>query len=172
MGHVESMDETVRMGVLNVHDAFLQASLVKKYMENSSVVADPMEFFVSDRGRFERLWVALLYVLVEAWCSDQMVRVREFCRSIISLDELDSLLERGQKEGLLSKMRETRHYVCHRDRRKYWDDGRTGPVGSLDYNSKLHDAFSRVLLATIRAVPRPDGGPSNPPMQPPGSAGG
>ncbi len=164
------------MGVLNLHDTFLQASLMKKHMLTSPLTAnetsEPHVFLISDYGRFERLWVAFLYVLIEAWSSDQMSEVREYCQSIVPLEKLNSLLNDGELEGLLSQMRETRHYVFHRDKREYWDNGRIGPVGNLNYNLSLHQTFSTVLLAAVQNLPPTGEEPPNPPLQPTRSSGG
>lgn len=140
----------VCMGLANLHDAFLQASLVRAQMEQSPPSANPQEFLISDRGRFERLWVALLYVLVEAWGSRQMSQVRENIRAITSLAGLEQILNEGIVNGQISSMGEVRHYVCHRDKRKYWDVGRLSVIGNLAYHQRLHDAFSKVLMAAMR----------------------
>ena len=140
----------ITMGLANLHDAFLQASLQRKYMEQSPVIREPTAFMVSDRGRFERVWVALLYVLVESWQSKQMRPIREYVGTVTSVAELERVLLEGKRGGFLARMRETRHYVCHRDKREYWDQGRFGVAGGLKYHIKLHDAFSKVLLAAMK----------------------
>jgi hypothetical protein len=138
------------MGLANLHDAFLQASLVRTHMEQSPPSTDPHVFLMSDRGRFERLWVALLYVLVEAWQSNQMREVTEHIQAKTSLAELDQVLQEGAAGEQISSMREVRHYVCHRDKREYWDKGRVAAIGNLAYHQRLHDAFSKVLLAAMQ----------------------
>ena len=104
----------------------------------------------SDRGRSERTWVAFLYILVEAWKSESMDAVRTLLASMISLENLESLLRQGSLDGSLAKMKETRHYMCHRDKREYWDLGRLGIAGQLAFHEKLHMAYSDIFLAVSR----------------------
>jgi hypothetical protein len=113
-----------------------------------------MGALVSHRFRLERFWVASLAVLVEAWDSDQIAPVRAFLEEETSLDELSRVLEEIHDSGSYDRMIETRHYMFHRDRREYWNAGRTGPIGQLNLNVRLHDAFGSVLLAGIDAFDR------------------
>lgn len=145
-------DKEVFMGLMNLHDAFLNSSLLKHYMIKSPLVGDVNEFDATDRARFERMWVAFLSVLIEAWNSSQMRRVREYVASKVPIDELSALLRQGEKEGSLDKMRETRHYMFHRDKRKYWDDGRLAVCGQLEFYLRVHQAFSRILLAVFKKM--------------------
>ena len=77
---------------------------------------------------------------------------REFVASKVDTDELEGLLRQGKKDGSLRKMKETRHYMFHRDKRKYWDIGRISVAGQLEYNERFHQAFSRVLLEAMRTI--------------------
>lgn len=142
-------DKEIYMGLMNLHDAFLNASLLKDRMDKSPLVKDIKVFDATDRARFERMWVASLSVLIEAWNSSQMSRIREYVASKVPIDELITLLRHGRKDGSLDKMRETRHYMFHRDERKYWDDGRLAVCGQLEFHLKVHRAFSRVLLVAL-----------------------
>jgi len=142
-------DKEIFMGLMNLHDAFLNVTLIKHHMDRSPLVNDIKIFDATDRARFERMWVAFLSVLVEAWNSFQMCRVREYVASKVSIDELSTLLQQGRKDGSLDKMRETRHYMFHRDERKYWDDGRLAVCGQLEFHLKIHQTFSRVFLVTF-----------------------
>jgi len=145
------MNSETRMGLLNLHDAFLNAALMEREKWKAEVDPDPNRFHISDHGRFERAWVTYLYVLVEAWNSAQMAPVREYVSSVVSVHALQELLAAGKRKGHLRQMREVRNYMCHRDKRKYWDDGRLAVCGQLEYHVKLHAAFSTVLLAAMRA---------------------
>lgn len=146
------MNTEVRKGLLNVHDAFLNAALAEREKWKAPIEEDPEKFHMSDHGRFERMWVTLLYVLVEAWQSAQMTPVRAYIESVTPLGDLTSLLRAGKADGSLRKMRQTRDYMCHRDRRKYWDDGRLAVCGQIEYHVKLHAAFSRILLAAMKST--------------------
>lgn len=146
------MDGRTKLGLLNLHDAFLNVGLVEKAKWASPIERDPALFPISDHGRFERVWITFLYVLVEAWRSPQMAPVREYVRSVVSIDELEAVLLAGEEDGSLAKMRDVRHYMCHRDRRQYWDDGRLAPCGQVQYHVKLQSAFSKVLFAAVRAA--------------------
>jgi hypothetical protein len=126
--------------------------LARREKWKSRVDQDVEKFHISDHGRFERMWVMFLYVLVEAWESEQMATVRAFIESVTSLGELNDLLRAGKADGSLIKMRNTRDYMCHRDRRKYWDAGRRAVYGQLEYHTKLQEAFSRLLLHAFRSI--------------------
>ena len=146
------LDQKIYMGLGNLHDVFLNVSLIKKHMDKSPVVKGADEFLMSDRGRFERMWVAFLYVLTESWESSDMKRVREYVASKVSIDDLAALIQQGRKDGSLDKMRETWHYIAHRDKREYWDTGRLSVLGQLQYHIKLHETFSHILLVAMREM--------------------
>ena len=145
------MTETTFMGLMNLHDAFLNASLQKKCMDAAPLEANVQTFHISDRARFERCWLAFLYVVFEAWQAPQMASIRAYIGSLVATAELDATIVEGEQHGYLEKLREARHYMCHRDRRDYWNDGRLAPVGGLDFNKRLHDAFGRTLLKALHA---------------------
>jgi hypothetical protein len=63
---VVGMNIEVREGLLNLHDAFLNAALAGRANWKAPIDEDPENFHISDHGRFERMWVTFLYVLVEA----------------------------------------------------------------------------------------------------------
>jgi hypothetical protein len=48
---------------MNLHDVFLNASLCRSKMMHSPIAKGAEEFTMSDRGRFERMWVTYLLVL-------------------------------------------------------------------------------------------------------------
>lgn len=141
------------MALMNLHDAFLNADLQLAGMNSSPLVPDPEEFTVSPRGRFERTWVMFLAVLVEAWESEEHAPAREWARSAVPTGRLDALLAQDRTSGPLKANWETRSYMCHRDRREYWDIGRTGVAHSgLAFNLKLHQAFGEVIEAALAAT--------------------
>ena len=140
------------MGLLNLHDVFLNASIQRKAMHAAPIVEEADNFHFSDRGRFERAWAAFLYVLIESWRSYPMASVREYIASRVDLTNLNAVLDEGDQSGHIAKLRDVRHYMCHRDRREYWDDGRLGVLLQLEYNEKLHMAFSKVLLEVMKSV--------------------
>ena len=112
------MNIEVKKGLLNLHDAFLNAALPEREKWRAPIEEDPEKFHMSDHGRLERMWVTLLYVLVEAWESAQMAPVRTYVESVTPIIELTSLLRAGKADGSLRKMRHSRDYMCHRDRRE------------------------------------------------------
>lgn len=85
----------MRMRLLNLHDAFLNASLQRHAMLQEPVEG-PATFDVSNRGRFERTWAAFLYVLLEAWESKSAEPVRRHLTSLVNLSELNSILGEGR----------------------------------------------------------------------------
>lgn len=143
------MDQDLKSQLANLHDAFLNASLQRSQMSKEPLELDPHTFMVSNRGRLERTWIAFLYVLVECWRSKQMEPVRDFILTRIPDCKIDQLLQEGEQKGLLDKLREVRNYMCHRDKREYWNEGRLAVAGNLNFNTRLHDEFSRVLLTAL-----------------------
>lgn len=133
--------------LLNLHDVFLNTTLLKKQMDISPLVKEPDQFHISHRGRFERLWVAFLYVFYESWSSGQMKEVRRFLLSLDESAELTSLLREYRRDGTLQKMKSVRDYMFHRDKRNYWDTGRIAVCLQLDKNSRLSASFGKLLLA-------------------------
>ena len=142
----------IRLGFVNLHDAFLNASLVLKQMQEAAVETDPERFHISDRARCERLWVALLAVLIEAWESEESKPVRDYIAAATSIDELVALLREARRSGRYAKILKCRHYIAHRGGKAYWDDGRGAPVGELNFNLRLHQAFSKVLLTAAHSM--------------------
>ena len=135
------------MAFMNLHDVFLNASLARSCMLHSPLVPSAEEFTLSDRGRFERMWVTFLYVLVEAWRAPLTAGGKAYMESASPTREIDELIAQGDADGSLAKMRHVRDYMCHRDRRDYWDAGRTDVAGQLLYHEALHGAFSQAFLA-------------------------
>ena len=136
----------------NLHDVLMNASLQACRMNKEPIADDPETFMISDRGRFERTWLAFLYVLVECWRSQQMREVRDFIQTKIPDCQIVQLLREGEKNGAIKALREVRDYMCHRDRRTYWDTGRLAVAGNFDFNMRLHAEFSRVLYAAMDVV--------------------
>ncbi|MCY3546892.1 MAG: hypothetical protein OXH49_08410 [Gemmatimonadetes bacterium] len=145
----------IQMGLMNLHDVFLNASLQRRSMDRCSVEQDVTFFHMSDRARFERVWVTFLYVLVEAWQSPPMEPVREHISSVMDVSSLNGVLAELNSAGDLAKMREVRDYMCHRDRREYWDTGRVAVAGMLSTHVALHDAFGDMLLKGLEPFTQP-----------------
>ena len=136
------------MAFMNLHDVFMNASLCRSKMLHAPLPGStPEEFTLSDRGRFERMWITSLFVLVEAWRASAMASGKAYIRSITPIDQIDKLIEQGKTDGSLTKMRNVRDYMCHRDKREYWDAGRTDVAGQLAFHNAVHSAFSQVFLA-------------------------
>jgi hypothetical protein len=156
------------LAVANLHDVYLNATLQRSLrlahghasLVEAMSAPDVVESFSrSDYGRLERCWVAFLYVLVEAWVHSDTQPTIALIAEWTPLDEINQVLADGGYDGKelrflkedcpLAKMRSVRHYMAHRDRREYWDDGRHAVVGSLAYNERLHQAFGNVFLAVF-----------------------
>ena len=136
------------MAFMNLHDVFMNASLCMSKMLKAPLTGNtPEEFTASDRGRFERMWITSLYVLVEAWRAEAMSPGKVYIESITPIDQIDSLIEQAKNDDSLTKMRKVRDYMCHRDKREYWDPGRTDVAGQLLFHKALHNAFSQVFLS-------------------------
>ena len=119
-------------------------------MEREVVTIAPDEFFISNRGRLERAWAAFLYIFIEAWQASEKTEVRKYIEGKVSLNKLERALEDASKSGLIEKLREVRHYMCHRDRRQYWDKGRYIHIGNLATMMKLNNEFGAIFLQIMR----------------------
>ncbi len=145
------MESHLKLQLANLHDVFLNASLQRDRMLQSPMTQSPEEFLMSDRGRFERTWLTFLYVLVECWRSKHMTAARDYIRSVVPNCGIDDLLNEGEAKSLVGRLRDVRDYMCHRDRRQYWDEGRWAVAHGLQYNMRLHSEFGRVLLMALQA---------------------
>jgi hypothetical protein len=121
---------------------------------NTAPVVDsdnPLEFYSSDRGRFERTYVAFLYVLVEAWRARALEQARVFMGNLVSLVPIETALANaeqahGEEQSGIQSMREVRDYMCHRDLREYWDKGREAVNMQMHTHESIYDAFSHAFL--------------------------
>jgi hypothetical protein len=118
----DSLTPETLLGLLNLHDAFLNAELVATRMRretdlgNAGTLGNAMAATALPRFRFERLWIALLAVLVESWRSPTMAPVHEYVESVADTSELERLLSAYQETGMLERIKCCRHYMFHRDR--------------------------------------------------------
>lgn len=145
---------TVEDQVLNLHDCFNTANLLRTLMLNTqpdlpapgtAPESAMLHFSVSNRGRLERLWWALTYVLIEAW-ERKSPEARAFFAALPRTAALNIKLRELRKNGVIDKMRECRHYMCHQGDRTYWDKGRTAPVGDLKTLLELSQLFGAAFL--------------------------
>ena len=153
-GNVFDKPEAIQGEYWNLHDAFVNVELMRKLMYEAPVeggpLADPVQFFHSYRGRFERLYIGLLWVVIEAW--QRRREVRAFCAARASLDEVVAVLREAESAGGLKAMKAVRDYTFHRDKREYWDPGRVGAVGYMHIHEGLYQAFSRMFIAVNKAL--------------------
>lgn len=153
MSNRKSKPQSAFMVFMNLHDTFMNAELTRSRMTRAPIPQDPDLFMASPRGQFERMWITFLYVLVEAWCAPAMASGKAYIRSMTAIaDEIDKLIDQGKANGNLSKMQAIRNYMCHRDKREYWDAGRTNVAGQFIFHKALHSAFSRAFLAVAQAL--------------------
>ena len=110
----------------------------------------PEEFLISNRGRLERAWAAYLYILIEAWRAKSNNEMRQFIKTKVSIDKLEQALREAERLSLIMTLRQVRHYMCHRDKREYWDRGRYIYLGNLAAMMKLHDEFGEVFMSIMR----------------------
>lgn len=113
---------------------------------HSPVQGGAEEFTMSDRGRFERMWITFLYVLIEAWRSPIGSMAKCYMESKTDISEIDDIISKGNKDGSIKKMRNVRDYMSHRDKREYWDTGRIDVACQLEYHETLYSKFSRAFL--------------------------
>jgi hypothetical protein len=145
------LSNELRVEVANLHDAYMNADVAWVAMHRCPVVAtdDPARFMTSDRGRFERLWWALVAVYLESWRSARMRKMREFVCGASDTSQLQSLIRRTTQEPVKQLLYDARGYMFHRDRRAYWDAGRFAPINELHFLSELHVAFGKAMLAAM-----------------------
>ena len=78
MSNTSTAEQKAFMQFMNLHDVFMNASLCHSRMDREPIEKGAEEFMASNRGRFERMWVTFLYVLVEAWGSEAMESAKPF----------------------------------------------------------------------------------------------
>jgi len=149
----------VEEGLSNLHDAYLSAHLMYIHMDRVPVgtVAGPPRSLVEDRHRYERLWVAFLFVLVEAWKANKMCTVTQWIQQVTDTAELNGLLIEGSENCHLARMEKCRNYMFHRGWREYSDDGLWVPALDSDFHRRLYTAFTKVLreaIGTLNAAKR------------------
>lgn len=106
----------------------------------------------------------MLYVVLESWRSKQMAPVRALVDSVVGTDELERLIGDGEAAGRVANLRHVRDYMCHRDRRDYWE-GRLAPIaeGALQFHVGLQRAFNELTLLTMRRLNDLDARREDPP---------
>jgi len=109
---------------------------------------DLLKSTAADRFRLERLWWTMTYVLIEAW-RHRSNEAQMLFAALPPTAALETSLTDLETTGVLAKIRTCRDYMCHRDARGYWDDGRMAPHGHLTPLLKLHEDFSTVFLAAL-----------------------
>ncbi len=93
----------------------------------------------------------MTFVLVEAWES-KSDEVASVFHGLDSAPALDGKLDDLRSSGVITLLRECRHYMCHRDRRAYWDQGRMAPIGHLGGLRELSQVFGAVFLEALDAI--------------------
>ena len=150
--------EEPREWVSNLHDAYMNANLVRDKMQAEPVERDPDApelAFITPRFRLERMWHTFLYVVVEAWrsaTSDQKSLVQAVVPD--EFEQVERLLRAGDDLGCLEHLRSTRDYMCHRDRREYWDRGRMAVAvpGMFHWALALDRAFAAMTLKALQGL--------------------
>ncbi|MFN2504279.1 MAG: hypothetical protein ABR540_08620 [Acidimicrobiales bacterium] len=147
--------------LLNFHDTVMNANLLMGCMAAEPIADD--EALVERRWRFERLWLAMLYVALESWRSTQMAPVRELTDRVVGNAQLEDLISEGEASGRVANLRQVRDYMCHRDRRDYWE-GRLAAIagGAFDFHLALQRAFNRLTLLTLRNLNQAEAGDRDP----------
>ena len=98
------------------------------------------------------MWITFLYVQIEAWQSRAMLGARSYmmARAPIATHDIDRVIAEGKRNSNLAKMRNVRDYMCHRDKRAYWDAGRVDVTGQLAYHEAVCQVFSTAFLAVVK----------------------
>lgn len=136
--------------LLNVHDVFMNAQLMRTLMDAEPLDGDgPEEFMVSRRGRLERCAMRDMYVLIEAYKNSPAAYLVELARLVpAEHDVVERLLRDADR---VANLRDVRDYMSHRDLRRYYDAGRlaVAHVG-IQWHRTLETAFATMLLMGIR----------------------
>ncbi|WP_167882509.1 hypothetical protein [Leptospira meyeri] len=131
---------------LNLHDVFLNASLQRSMMIKSPIVPNDINL-ITDHFRFERTWLMFLYVLYEAWEAPMNKSFRLHLYNTLKLTDLQITLSDLRKKKKVLKLKNLRDYMAHRDKREYWDIGRTDILNNLKTFDLLHQTFSEFFLS-------------------------
>ncbi len=137
--------------LLNVHDVFMNAQLMRTLMDAEPYEDGPDAFMVSRRGRLERCAMRDMYVLIEAYRASPPAYVTELARFVPTEHaEVERLL--GDADRVFA-LREVRNYMSHRDVRRYYDAGRlaVADVG-LEWHRSTESAFAAMLVLGIRGA--------------------
>lgn len=137
----------------DLYQVFLNARLQRACMRAAPVGGDPIAFFHSDRGRFERTYVALLFTLVEGW--NFLWRARRLVMEVAPELAPTQLVRKLRGSVELRSMAEVRAYMCHRDQREYWDAGRVGAVAPTGVDDpvgheEIYEAFAAMFAPDVR----------------------
>jgi hypothetical protein len=147
-------DDTDSGWLLNLHDCFLTANLMRTLMDKAPLpAADPDEWATSDRGRLERCWHRDLFVLVEAWERLTAERHEQFrAWAPEAHDAVAAMLKRDDMRKVVGYLHATRDYMSHRDQRRYWNAGRYAAAqAGVELPRTLNLAFGRFFLEALRA---------------------
>lgn len=63
-----------RLAILHLHDAFMNAHLLAALMESTPPTDSAEYWSISRRGRLERLWASMMYMVLEAWQCNKATR--------------------------------------------------------------------------------------------------
>lgn len=153
--HPPPPDQTFDMWLLNMHDVFMTANLLRECTDREPIVSsDPEGFTVSRRGRLERCFLRDLAVLLETWRTwpENYERLRSHAPR--EYDEVVYTIDDGIGRGLDRHVIAVRDYMSHRDRRIYWDEGRIAVAkpGVFEWSRRLERAFGRFFLSAMRAM--------------------
>jgi hypothetical protein len=144
--------------VLNLHDCYNTANLLRVLMlgtaPDQEALRDPLLWPISDRARLERLWWAMTYVLIEAWRAPRPPEVGQFLARLEHTPRVEAALAALDDAGVIDKLRECRHYMCHRDHRAYWDAGRMASLGHFSEMLELSATLGALFVEALDKMKR------------------
>ena len=151
--------EEPRDWITNFHDVYMNANLMRTRMMAEPLEAKPEDSelaLIQQRFRLERIWHCFLYVTIEAWkaAADDQRQLFLSSAEPEDIQQVDRLLRAGDDLGYLDHLRSIRDYMCHRDKREYWDSGRIAVVvpGMFQWALKLDRAISSMVLSALRTL--------------------
>ncbi|MFN8027970.1 MAG: hypothetical protein U0W40_16885 [Acidimicrobiia bacterium] len=160
----EGFSEWIR----NLHDVYLNvevAWLASLFIPPSDIEEDLEAIGGSRRQRLARFLARDVWVLWEAWDRRPQFHDAFAERAPEAVARLRELEATGKSQGWFKKLRATRDYMNHRDKREYRDAGREElPEDAIAWMQALREAFSSILLAAMGMPPLPDeaGGDAHP----------
>lgn len=148
---MSSLSEEVEIPIIfknqysNLYDVFLNASLQRSSMIKSPIDVNDISL-ITDHFRYERTWLMFLYVFYEAWEAPLNKSFRQYVYNLPKSKSIQTTISDLKKTRQFVKLKNLRDYMAHRDKRIFWDTGRTDILNNLSMYNQFHQTFSDFFL--------------------------